>query len=700
MVQLTLQQAFNLALQDHQAGRLQEAEQRYRQILAQQPDHVGAIHYLGVLSHQQGRNDAAIDLIRRAIALSPGTPEAHNNLGLALKANGQLNESIAAYQQALALRPNYASALYNLGIALQSNGQIDQAITAYRQTIALMPDNANACYNLGDILREKGQLHEAIAAFRQAITINPCFADAHRKLGIALQGIGNPNDAIACYRQAVALNPQDAAAYSNLGTLLADSGDLDESIAALDQALALSPNSPQILSNLAAALSDRGQLDEAIATLRRSIAAAPDQENTEAFTNLLFALYHHPDSDSIALLTETRDWATRQRVLSIQGPLDRNTKAGRKLRVGYLSPFFYKCSDAHFIIPLLSNHDRTRFEIYCYSATVHNDPFTEQLKPCADHWTDILQMKIDEASALIRKQEIDVLVTMSSPADRCKQIVASRVAPVQVVWMTFASCTTGLATVDYRISDSYIDPIETDETSYSEKTIRLPETAWCYDPLVDSALAMPLASPNRGEFTFGSLNRFCKINPPVLATWADILKAVPHSRMEILAVAGSARGDLLDKFQRLGIAPSRITFVDRRSREEYLRQYQSIDVMLDTFPYSGHTTAFDSLWMGVPVVTLLGETCVGRVAASALQNLGLSELIGRTPKDYVRIAVDLANDPSRLKQLHATLRERMQSSALMDAPKFARNMEAAYRRIWRTWCETAPSVQPDAHDHA
>jgi predicted O-linked N-acetylglucosamine transferase (SPINDLY family) len=440
--------------------------------------------------------------------------------------------------------------------------------------------------------------------------------------------------------------------------------------------------------NLGTALSRRGQLDWAITVLRGAIAGSPDQENSDGFTNLLFALYHHPDYDSKNLLQETQNWARRQRAFPRRQSAHRETRPDRRLRVGYLSPFFSLCADAHFILPLFTHHDRGQFEVFGYSAVSNRDQFTERMKSSCDHWSDIHRLGAEEAIELIRNHEIDILVNISAPADRCQMILASRSAPIQINWLAFASATTGLATVDYRISDPFVDPLKIGEPDcYSEETIHLPETAWCYDPLID-LLSEPLPvnpppSLDCGSVTFGSLNRFSKINPAVIATWAEILRSVPGARLRMMAVAGTARQAVVGEFQRLGIERSRIAFIDRLSREEYLRQYHGIDIMLDTFPYSGHTTVFDSLWMGVPTVTCLGRTSVGRVAAGALQNLNLSDLIGPSPREYAQIAVRLASDPRRLQELRSTLRERMQASPLMDAPRFARHIEAAYRQIWR-----------------
>jgi predicted O-linked N-acetylglucosamine transferase (SPINDLY family) len=266
--------------------------------------------------------------------------------------------------------------------------------------------------------------------------------------------------------------------------------------------------------------------------------------------------------------------------------------------------------------------------------------------------------------------------------------MARKPAPIQITWLYSAS-TTGLGAIDYRISDPYIDPLEEDDSCYSERTVRLPETAWCYDPLLESLPVKPVPAVHKGYATFGSLGRLLKTNHAVVAAWSKVLEAVPESQLCLLAPDGHSRRRMADAFASEHIDPARIRFVSRRPRREYLQAYDQIDIALDTFPYNGHTTSLDALWMGVPVVTLAHRRPVGRVGVSLLGNLGVPELVAQTPEQYVQIAADLAHDVPRLTHLRSTLRQRMEQSPLMDAPKFARSIEAAYRQMWQTWCATA-----------
>jgi predicted O-linked N-acetylglucosamine transferase (SPINDLY family) len=795
MPQLTIQQAFDLALQHHQAGRLREAESLYRQILTHQPKHAEAMHLLGVIAHQTGQNDIALDLIRRAITINPNSPnvhvtlgnalrdkrqldeaiaayrqaialrpsyaEAHSNLGVALKDNGQLDEAIAvfrqaialrhdyadahsnlgnaltekgqldeaiaAFRQAIALRPDYADAYSNLGVALKDNGQLDEAIAAYRQAIALRPANAKAHNNLGIALKDNGQLDEAIAAYRQAIALRPGYAEAHSNLGNALKDKGKLDQAIAAYRQAIALRPGYAEAHGNLGVALKDNGQLDQAIAAYQRAIALNPNLPEAHCNLGNALTVKRQLDEAIAACRQAIVLRPayaeaysDLGNAltangqldeaiaayrqaitlrpgyaEAHSNLIYALHLHRACDAQAIAEEHRRWNRQhaEPLAKFIQPHSNDRDPDRRLRIGYVSPDFRNHAVGLNLLPLFRQHDRGQFEITCYAQTPSPDAMTAEFQQNADRWRNIVGLSDEQVVDQIRQDGIDILVDLALHTGGNRLLVfARKPAPVQVTFAGYPS-STGLSAIDYRLSDPYLDPIGMDESIYSEKTVRLPDSFWCYDPLDCRDIPVnALPALKSGVVTFGCLNNFCKVNDEVLTLWAKVLRQVDNSRLLHLAPLGSHRPRTLERFAQEGIDPERIEFVGRQPRREYLETYHRIDLGLDTFPYNGHTTSLDSLWMGVPVVTLVGKSAVARAGWCQLSNLGLAELAGQTAEQFVRIAVELANDLPRLGQLRSTLRQRMEQSPLMDAPKFARNIESAYRQMWRTWCETASSA--------
>jgi predicted O-linked N-acetylglucosamine transferase (SPINDLY family) len=292
---------------------------------------------------------------------------------------------------------------------------------------------------------------------------------------------------------------------------------------------------------------------------------------------------------------------------------------------------------------------------------------------------------------MISADRIDILVDLTMHmADGRPLVFARKPAPVQAAWLAYPG-TTGLNTMDYRLTDPYLDSMEpgVDEL-YVEKSLRLPATFWCYAPFEDAPPEVgPLPALAKGYVTFGCLNNFCKVNEGVLKLWAQVLAGVAGSRLALLADEGAHRQHTLSVLEGLGIARDRVSFFGKRSRTEYLKLYQQIDIGLDTVPYNGHTTSLDNYFMGVPVVTLVGQTVVGRAGLSQLTNLGMPELIARTPEEYIHIARDWACDLGRLAGIRAALRGRMQASPLMDGAAFARGIEAAYRQMWRQWCATA-----------
>ena len=690
------QPTFQNAVQHHQAGRLTDAEKLYRQVLAQQPAHADAWHRLGGVLAALGKNDEAADAIRHALALRSNWPEAHSNLGNVLRNLNRLDEAVAACRQALALKPDYAIAYNNLANALKDQGQLTQAIAAYQRAITLNPNYAKAHANLGLALQDAGQLPEAITAYRRALALNPNTPDVQTNLAHALRHRGQLDEAIAAYRQAIALQPDLASAHNDLGIALREKGLTDQALAAYRHALALQPDYAEAHNNLANALTDLGHLDEALAAYRQALALKPDY--VSAHSNLLFALLLHPAYDAPAIAREHRAW-NLQHATHLQQfiqPHLNDRSPTRRLRIGYVSPRFNSLPEGRFLLPLLTHHDRAQFEIFAYSQVPFPDAMTQRLRAHTDTWRNLVGLSDDHAADLIRQDRIDILVDLAMHSGHNRLLVfARKPAPVQVTYLAYAS-TTGLATIDYRLSDPYLDPPSMDESIYTEKTLRLPETYWCFDPPAECPAVNPLPALTRGHITFGCLAKFYKITPPALAAWAHILQAVPTSHLLLHASQGPHRQEVLDLFQRHGIDPTRIHFAPKVPLPEYFQSYHTLDLILDTFPYAGGTTTCDALYMGVPVITLAGPTAVSRAGSSLLSNVGAPELIAHSPEEYIHLATTLAQNLPRLTHLRATLRPRMEQSPLMNAPRFTHHLEAAYRHIWETWCNTPPP-QPSAN---
>jgi predicted O-linked N-acetylglucosamine transferase (SPINDLY family) len=669
-------------------GLFDEAIASYGQAIRFKPDYAGAHSNLGNALMAMGQLDKAIGSYRQAIWLKHDFAEAHGNLGSALQDIGQLDEATAAYRQAIALNPNWPEAHNNLGNVVKDKGQLDEAIAAYRQAIALRPNYAEAHYNLGNVLKDKGQLDEAIVAYRQAIALNPNWPEAHNNLGNVLKDKGQFDEAVAAYRQAIVLNPNWPEAHNNLGNVLKDKGELDEAIAACRQAIRLKPDFAEVYANLGSALMGVGQLDEAIASQRQAVRLKSDYAGLHS--NLVFTLHYHPGHDGRMIHEELRRW-NRQHAEPLKKfiqPHTNNRRPDRRLRIGYVSPDFRVHVVGQNLLPLLREHDHRQMEIFCYSNVLRPDMLTDQLRGYADVWRSIVGLSDPQATDLIRQDRIDILVDLAlHTANNRLLVFAHKPAPVQATYL--GCCTsTGMETMDYRLSDPYLDPSDSDLSIYSERTIRLPETYWCYRSTGPTPDPSPPPTAAAGYVTFGCLNNFAKVSSPALDLWAEILQAVPRSRLILHSNPGAHLDTVRERFAGNGISPDRLEFyLEQGNWPKYLQTYGRIDIALDPFPWGGGITTCDALWMGVPVVSLVGRTAVGRGGASILSNVGVPELIARTPEQYVQIATDLANDLPRLAELRRTLRGRMQASPLMDAPRFARNVEAAYRQMWRNWCK-------------
>jgi predicted O-linked N-acetylglucosamine transferase (SPINDLY family) len=675
----------NLGVVLKDQGKLEEAIAVYRQAIALKTEFPAALNNLGNALKEKGELPQAIAAYRQAIAMRPGYADAHNNLGAALRETGDLDQAIAEYHQAISLKPANAEAFYNLGIASREQGRLDASAAALRQAIGLRSDYLDAYINLATTLKEQGQLDDALAVAKRAVALKPDSPDAHNKLGMVLKDRRQFQESAAAYRQAIALRPNYAEAYNNLGVVLTLISDVDAAVTACRKAIELNPNLPEAYCNLGNILKDLGVLDDAIAAYRHAIELRPDL--AVAHNNLVFLPQYHPGYDARAIAEEQRRFNRQfaEPLKKFIQPHANNRDPDRRLRIGYVSADFLAHASANFLLPLFGNHDSKRVEIFCYAEVARPDEISERFKKLGQ-WRPTVGLSDEAVAKQIREDQIDILVDLKiHTAGNRLLVFARKPAPVQITWLGQPG-STGLTTIDYRLGDPYLDPPGMDESIYSEKTIRLPETFWCYDPLDERDIPVnELPAIQNNFITFGCLNNFCKINEPHLKFMAKILGQTPSSRLMLLADPGSHRQRIFDRFQAEGIDADRIEFIPRQSRRNYLKAYHRIDISLDSFPYNGHTTSLDSFWMGVPVVTLVGQTAVSRAGWCQLSNLGLPQLAGNTPDEFVNIAINLASDLPKLKELRAALRPMMEKSPLMDAPRFAKNIENIFRQIWRAY---------------
>jgi protein O-GlcNAc transferase len=710
----------NLGIVMAATGRRQEAAHCFQKSIAAQPNLAEAHYHLGNVLCAGGEAAQAIRCYRQALALNPNLGPAHASLGLALVSQGQMCEAASCFLRAARLDPHDANGHYNLGTALKELGRPAQAAECYRQTLRCNPEHQDAHVNLGNVLLSLGTPAEAEESYRQALRLNPQHPDALTNLGVLLAEKHQNDEANACFRQALRADPQhphalfhlgnhlkdqgqwtqaedcyrhalhrnpnQADACNNLGIVLFRQGRLDEAAVCYRQALRINPAHGDALGNLGIICKELGNLEEAADCFRRAMELRPD--DAAAHANLIYLLHYCPGQDAPTILKECRRWTEchAKPLAKFRAPHSNERLPERRLRIGYVSSDLREHPVGRFLLPLLRHHDHTPFEILCYADVEAPDAITEECRRLADQWRPIAGLADEKVAQLIRDDGIDILVDLAMHTGNNRLLVfARKPAPVQVTYLAYCG-TTGLDTIDYRLTDPFFDPPGESDANYSEKSIRLPTTYWCYQPMLATPDVSPPPSLTTGFVTFGCLNNFCKVSQPTLECWRRILCELPNSRLLLHVPAGSAQARLHAFFAQGGIAPERLQFVERVAAEPYFRTYERIDIALDPFPFGGGTTTCDALWMGVPVITLAGQTAVGRGGVSIMSNLGLTDWIATNVDDYVHLAVAKAMGLSALDVLRRSLRQRMQSSPLMDAAGFARDIENAFRTMWRQWC--------------
>ena len=657
---MNINKTIESALKNYQTGNLQKAEHLCKNILGKNPHNITAIHLLGLIFYQMGNYDSAIKYLQRSIQLNKNNGNVYTDLGNALCKKGHLDEAISCYQKALQLNPDNANVYNNLGFAYKNKGQLDEAISYYQKALQLNPKDADIYNSLGTALKDRGQLDKAITFFQKAIQINPYCVDAHNNLGAVYQIKGLLNDATSYLLKTITLNPHYTSAYNNLGIVFIDKGDIHKAEMYFQKILQIQPNHSVAYSNLLLGMS----YDKLF---------SPESIHAEHV--------RYADQFEKPLLG--------QRSVHLNKPIP-----DRRLRIGYISSDFRRHSVAYFIEPVLSAHNHKDFDIFCYADVVAPDEMTRRLHGQADCWRTIVKKSHEDVAALIRKDSIDILIDLSGHTAKNRMLVfARKPAPVQVTWIGYPA-TTGLSAMDYKIVDSYTDPPGITEQYYSEELIRMPNCFLCYLPDFESPDVGPLPALSSEHIRFGSFNNFSKISTEVIDLWGRILLGLPEAQLVLKTrclIDPTIRADVLEMFTRMGITSDRIDLLSwTPSTKEHLGIYNQIDIALDTFPYNGTTTTCESLWMGVPVISLTGNTHASRVGGSLLANTGLKELTATTSEEYICIASDLARDIGRLQYLRKSLRTRIANSPLTDANRFTKDLELCYRNIWIRWCTSSP----------
>ena len=658
-----IEQAEILARKAAEAGET-DAHALLARILSQTGDLTGAeTHAQAALDH---RPDDAVTMAY---------------LGTILLATGRVENGLAAFRRAVELRPGDAIMLNEYGNALAAAGRAEDAAQALREAVRLRDDLPEIHNNLGNVLRACGQTQEAATCYKQALTLRRLYPEALNNLGVLMQEAGDLDTAIDAFRQAIQIAPDNALVHTHLGVAYAAKGALSDAVAAHREALRLDPELASAHNNLGIALKDQGLLAEAREAYGRALELEPD--NAEIHSNLLMCMAYDPETDGWTSLDAHRGWAVRH---EHPEPADFNRAydPGRILKIGYVSPDFWTHSVAYFIEPVLEQHDQRRFHVTCYADVDRPDATTARLKDHTDRWHETASLSDGELFELIRSDGIDILVDLAGhTANNRLSVFGRRAAPLQLSWIGYPA-TTGLSQMDYKVTDAWADPQGASDSWHSEKLLRLPEGFLCYGPPRDA----PTPAGERGDrpLTFGSFNNLSKVTEAVIDLWSALLQECPDARLLLKSrqlADDSVRERIVKAFQLNGIDEERLDLKARiASRKEHLALYNTVDVALDTFPYNGTTTTCEALWMGVPVITLAGELHAGRVGASLLHQLDLTDWIANSPEEYVSLVLSVAAQPPERR----ILREWVAASTLTDAAAFTEQFEKALRGIWRERC--------------
>jgi predicted O-linked N-acetylglucosamine transferase (SPINDLY family) len=709
-------------LRCQQAGDLAGARDLFCAVLRRQPTHAGAWHLLGVTAFQAGETAVALECLERAWPGNRDNPDFHVDLARAQRAAGNLKAAAASLREALrrrrrdvALRtelgevllyggattkaravlrttlrldPDYVPALLQMTCLLLDSGEWGRAEELSRRAQALRPDLPAPPHNLGVALMEQGRLEEAEASYRRALLLKPDYPDAYNHLGMVLQRQKRLEEALQCYAAALHLWRDKAEAFNNVGAVQLLLGRLPEAIAHLEQAVQRQPYRAEFLTNLGMALLHQGRVEDAMTYHRRArrvanVPAGPHQD-------LLLAANFDPELEAGNLLEEHVRWGKVHAPPEAPAPHANDPDPERPLRVGYVSPDLRWHAVARFFEPILANHDPRRVEVHCYAEVRVADGVTRHMQGLARGWRFTCGLTDDALAEAVRADRIDILVDLAGHTANNRLLVfARRPAPVQVTYLGYPN-TTGLSTIDYRLTDEVADP-PGGPKRHTEELVYLAEGMCCYALSGDAPDVAPLPALRNGFVTFASPHSLCKFNARVLDLWARLLAAVPGSRLLVFrtGLTGPVRERFLAEFARRGVGAERLDLRDvniGKLRERgYLELYSEADVCLDAFPATAHTTACEALSMGLPLVTLYGDRTWGRQSASVLERLGLGDWVARTPDEYVAVAARKAADLPALAALRAGLRGRLMAH-LGDGPRFTRALEDTYRQLWRRWC--------------
>lgn len=695
------QTQYSAALLHHRAGELAQAESLYQQLLKANPKHADALHMLGVVYYQTNRAELAVTAISQALAINPKNTDYLNHYALSLRAANQPEAAIKSFQQAVLLQPKDLDIQFNLANTLLTLNRFEEAAGYYRRILRVMPKNDDVrealCHcltSLGNQAHALGNFIQAEACFEEALQFNSKDAAILYNLGNAQRELGKPAEAAKHYAKAIQLTPDDADIYNNLGNVQRELGQLDLAIASYQKALALNPQLYHAMVHMVHQkqhICDWNGLADEIAEIRNWVRTIPRAQISP------FAFLAMPSTTAEEQKLCADNWVNNRYASLIELSKQLNyahepKPANRKIKIGYMSADFRLHPLAFLISELLELHDRSAFEIigFSYGADDKTDA-RKRIQKTFDAFHDIRRLPDTDAAKLIHSCGVDILVDLTgfTQNSRCG-IVALRPAPVSVSWLGFpgtmgsfiGSSYQSTPLFDYLLTDNFITPTES-ASNYAEQLALLPHS---YQP---NDRKRPVAkTPSRAEcglpdnaFVFCCFNQTFKITADFFNIWMRLLKATPNSVLWLLECNRWAKQNLIEQAALHGISSERLIFAPRVSIAEHLARHAHADLFLDTLPYNAHTTCSDALWMGLPVLTCVGDTFASRVAGSLLKAAGLDEMITYTLADYENKALYMAANPQALNAMKQKLMSEKMTSALFDTVSFTRSLEAIYKNI-------------------
>lgn len=662
----------------------QLAAQEYLECEKQQPEDIHCRYQLACsLMELRNFKDAAL-WFERVLESQPQNAKALCGYGVSLAGMGKLEQGLEALKNATGLDPQNHVIFFNYGFTLHRGGKPEMAKIAFEQALQIKPDCVDALYGLGNIYTDSGLMAKARELYRKAIEIEPRYYAPYSAIGFTWLS-EHIHKAIDFYKQALSLNPNADDVLMRLGEAYQRIGEFGEANTCHRNAINQNPDNPAHYFSLSNLLIAQGKIKDALECCQKCLELQPD--HNRAFSNLLMSLHYISDiqPQEIFRLHQEYDRHFKPDILP-QREFSKNQP--EKLNIGFVSGDFRRHSVSYFLIPLLENIDRSKFSITCYSCGKSRDDITQQIMDLCENWREICGVSEQSAAELIMADNIHILIDLSGhTADGRMPLFYQRPAPVSVSWLGYPD-TTGLSVMDWRIVDDVTDVAVTEEDTQemcSEKLLRFSRFL-CYKPDDSSPGITPAPHATNNFITFGSFNNYAKVSDDCLKVWCEILRQVPDSRL-LLKSRGLTdpymESIVYERFKAHGIFPDRIDFCGyTQTHQQHLERYGQIDIALDTFPYNGTTTTFEALWMGVPVLTLTGQTHAARVGTSILQKTGLSEFIAKNQEEYVALACALAANPEKITQLREQMRDSLAKSPFMDGANFAAEFCQGLQHIW------------------